>query len=48
MHRPAAGASSFWAEGDAKKPQVTDATKQCFACHEPKKDQDYVYSTYIP
>ena len=38
----------FWAEGDAKKPQVTDAAKQCFACHEPKKGQDYVYSTYIP
>jgi hypothetical protein len=38
----------FWAEGDAKKPQVTDAAKQCFACHEPKKDQGYVYSTYIP
>ena len=38
----------FWAEGDAKKPQVTDSAKQCFACHEPKKDQDYVYSTYIP
>ena len=38
----------FWAEGDANKPQVTDAAKQCFACHEPKKDQDYVYSTYIP
>jgi len=27
---------------------VTDAAKQCFECHEPKKDQDYVYSTYIP
>jgi hypothetical protein len=38
----------FWAEGDAKRPQVTDAVKQCFACHEPKKAQDYVYSTYIP
>jgi Cytochrome P460 len=38
----------FWAEGDAKKPQVTDPTKQCFECHTPKKDQDYVYSTYIP
>jgi hypothetical protein len=38
----------FWAEGDAKKPQVTDAANQCFACHAPKKDQDYVYSTYIP
>lgn len=37
-----------WAGGDAKKPVVTDATKQCFECHQPKKDQDYVYSTYIP
>jgi cytochrome P460 len=37
-----------WAGGDAKKPLVTDAAKQCFACHQPKKDQDYVYSTYIP
>ena len=34
--------------GDPKKPRVTDAAKQCFACHQPKKDQDYVYSTYIP
>src|SRR5215831_10621808 len=38
----------FWEGGDPKKPQVTDAAKQCFACHQPKKDQDYVYSTYIP
>jgi hypothetical protein len=38
----------FWAGGDAKKPLVTDAPKQCFECHQPKKDQDYVYSTYIP
>src|SRR6201984_2672482 len=38
----------FWAEGGAKKPQVTDPAKQCFECHMPKKDQDYVYSTYIP
>ena len=38
----------FWAEGDVKKPQVTDASKQCYECHEPKKGQDYVYSTYIP
>jgi len=30
------------------KPIVTDAAKQCFECHIPKKDQDYVYSTYIP
>jgi hypothetical protein len=38
----------FWAGEDPKKPFVTDVVKQCFACHEPKKDQDYVYSTYIP
>lgn len=34
--------------GDANKPKVTDAAKQCFACHEPKKDNDYVFSTYVP
>jgi len=38
----------FWVGGDPTKPVVTDAAKQCFACHQPKKDQDYVYSTYIP
>jgi len=38
----------FWTGGDPKKPIVTDAAKQCFECHQPKKDQDYVYSTYIP
>ena len=38
----------FWTQGDPKKPIVTDAVKQCFECHQPKKDQDYVYSTYIP
>ena len=36
------------AGGDPKKPLVTDPAKQCFACHQPRKDQDYVYSTYIP
>ena len=34
--------------GDPNKPLVADAAKQCFACHEPKKDHDYVFSTYIP
>jgi hypothetical protein len=34
--------------GDAKKPLVTDAAKQCFGCHESKKDNGYVFSTYIP
>jgi hypothetical protein len=38
----------LFAGGDAKKPLVTDAAKQCFACHEPRKDHDYVFSTYIP
>jgi hypothetical protein len=38
----------FFVGGDPKKPAVTDAAKQCYACHEPKKGQDYVYSTYIP
>jgi hypothetical protein len=38
----------LWEGGDPKKPVVTDAAKQCFECHQPKKDQDYVYSTYIP
>ena len=37
-----------WAGGDPTKPLVTDPTKQCFECHQPKKDQDYVYSTHIP
>ena len=37
-----------WAGGDPTKPLVTDPTKQCFECHRSKKDQDYVYSTYIP
>jgi hypothetical protein len=37
-----------WAGGDATKPLVTDPAKQCFGCHQPKKNQDYVYSTYIP
>ena len=37
-----------WAGGDPTKPLVTDPTKQCFGCHQPKKAQDYVYSTYIP
>ena len=36
-----------WLEGKPEKPGVTDATKQCFECHQPKKDQDYVFSTYL-
>jgi Cytochrome P460 len=37
-----------WLGGDPTKPLVTDPTKQCFECHQARKDQDYVYSTYIP
>src|SRR5580704_14413092 len=37
-----------WAGGDPAKPLVTDPVKQCFECHQPKKDQDYAFSTYIP
>jgi hypothetical protein len=37
-----------WAGGDRTKPLVTDPAKQCFECHQTKKDQDYVFSTYIP
>src|SRR5262249_17844324 len=40
--------SQAWAAGDPAKPLVTDATKQCFECHQARKDQDYVSSTYIP
>jgi hypothetical protein len=38
----------LWVGGDAAKPVVTDAATQCFACHTPQKDHDYVFSTYIP
>jgi hypothetical protein len=46
-----------WLGGDPSKPQVPDAAHAvtaCFACHTPHegpgrmKDQDYVFSTYIP
>jgi hypothetical protein len=36
-----------WVGGDPTKPVVTDAAKQCFACHVPNKDNDYVFSTYL-
>ena len=40
-----------WLGGDPSKPQVPDADHAitaCLACHTPQKDQDYVFSTYIP
>jgi hypothetical protein len=37
-----------WAGGDPAKPLVTDPAKQCFACHTQKKDQQFVFSTYLP
>jgi Cytochrome P460 len=38
----------LWDRGDPNKPVVTDAASECFGCHQPKKNQDYVFSTYIP
>jgi len=37
-----------WAGGDPTKPLVTNAATQCFNCHAPQKDHQYVFSTYIP
>jgi hypothetical protein len=37
-----------FARGDQNKPLVKNAAKECFECHQPRKEQDYVYSTYIP
>ncbi len=36
-----------WAAGDATKPIVNDAQKQCFECHTSKKENDYTFSTYL-
>jgi hypothetical protein len=36
-----------WLGGDQAKPIVTDAAKQCFGCHVPKKSNDYVFSTFL-
>jgi hypothetical protein len=36
-----------WPGGDATKPIVNDAVKQCFGCHVPKQANDYVFSTYL-
>ena len=36
-----------WAGGDPGKPLVTDSAKACFACHTPRKANDYTFSTYL-
>ena len=36
-----------WLGGDPAKPIVTDAVKQCFACHVPQEANDHVFSTYL-
>jgi hypothetical protein len=36
-----------WPGGDPTKPIVNDSLKQCFACHVPKRANDYVFSTYL-
>jgi len=47
---PATGGWGFqvWLGGDPTKPFVTDAATQCFGCHTPQKDHQYVFSSYIP
>jgi hypothetical protein len=36
-----------WLGGDQTKPIVEDSAKQCFSCHVPKKEGDFVFSTYL-
>jgi hypothetical protein len=36
-----------WPGGDPSKPIVNDPVKQCFACHTPNKENDYVFSAYL-
>jgi hypothetical protein len=36
-----------WVGGDPNKPIVNDSAKQCFTCHEPKRANDFVFSTYL-
>ena len=36
-------------KGDSQMERtVTDATAQCFSCHQRQKDNDFVYSGYLP
>jgi hypothetical protein len=37
-----------FAGGDSAKQVVQDPAKECFACHEPQKKTDYVYSVWRP
>jgi len=37
-----------WAGGDSTKPVVKNAVTQCFNCHAPQKDHQFVFSTYLP
>jgi cytochrome P460 len=36
-----------WADGDPKKPLVTDPVKACFGCHTSQKANDFTFSTYL-
>ena len=36
-----------WANGDPTKPVVNDSMKQCYGCHMPNKESDYLFSTYL-
>jgi hypothetical protein len=33
-------------QGDGRERVVSDAAAQCFGCHAPQKDSDFVFSTY--
>jgi hypothetical protein len=43
-------ATGGWGFGDFKdgKPGSEDLHKTCFACHEPAKDRDFVFTRYAP
>lgn len=43
-------ATGGWGFGDFKdgKPSDEAKLKTCFACHEPAKDRDYIFTRYAP
>ena len=48
MRRRVVGVFNFGRKEIQEAICMTDVSRQFFECHQPKKDQDYVYSTYIP
>lgn len=47
---PSTGGWGFqaFAAGDPTRPVVKDAAEQCFGCHQPQSQSDYVFSTWRP